>query len=270
LTNQWALILQIQDSSSTSPVVGEQGHSTAITTSLQDLIAWMVDILTADAAMSNDGKFEPHSSVKWDEALDQIKSDIENTVKKSFDIPSQPFKDPLTLRVETVDEIVAAIQKSLEKDFSDSPPFTIQRLAELIAEPNALYGRAFVYKYLLAMRQVLSVSSTIDQYPEDVIRQDLKNSSNHQDKAPDGGVYLTKISWVVDTGTPPPACLDDDQGEQGDQGQPPKHKQPRVDSYNAGTDAVKDSTSSAQTGCDAEEKNGMETAPAAPSVVADN
>lgn len=103
--------------------------------------------------------------------------------------------------------------RTLRDDFAAGPPFTLQRLAELLAEPNALYSPSEVYKYLLAIRRVLSVSSTTSQYPEDALREELKRSKSQPENAPEGGVHLTKISWVVDTGTPPPSSLDDDDDE---------------------------------------------------------
>ncbi|KAH6918959.1 PPP4R2-domain-containing protein, partial [Coprinopsis sp. MPI-PUGE-AT-0042] len=60
------------------------------------------------------------------------------------------------------EEAKQAINDQLDA-FDDNPPFTIQRLAELLLDPKAYYNS--VGKYLRAVEKTLLVTSTIDAYP---------------------------------------------------------------------------------------------------------
>ncbi|KAK9476523.1 hypothetical protein V1514DRAFT_298307 [Lipomyces japonicus] len=114
--------------------------------------------------------------------------------------------------------------------FDDAPPFTLQRLAELILYPQRHYGNSSSSsgggrelsgsrdKYLRALERVLSVTSrTTDfQLPDtntvtgttghdhivngngDAIAGTYLQASNNE------MVILSPISWLIDTGTPPP------------------------------------------------------------------
>ncbi|MCJ1439334.1 hypothetical protein MMC27_008726 [Xylographa pallens] len=59
--------------------------------------------------------------------------------------------------------LYSAIQTTLTSKFSASPPYTIQRLAELVLRPSSHYRT--LPSYLRALDRVLSVSSTADIFP---------------------------------------------------------------------------------------------------------
>jgi len=60
--------------------------------------------------------------------------------------------------------VLQYITETLESsDFETSPPFTIQRLAEIVHQPFAHYTR--LEKYLRAVERVVSVTSTVQDYP---------------------------------------------------------------------------------------------------------
>lgn len=70
----------------------------------------------------------------------------------------------------------------LEQDFANSPPYTIQRLAELVLEPRRHYR--FLPAYLRALDRVVSVSSPISDFPLPTL-----NPARHT--ATNGGGFLT-------------------------------------------------------------------------------
>ena len=59
--------------------------------------------------------------------------------------------------------LYSTIQKTLTSKFSVSPPYTVQRLAELVLRPSSHYRT--LPSYLRALDRVLSVSSTADGFP---------------------------------------------------------------------------------------------------------
>ncbi|KAL8798496.1 MAG: hypothetical protein Q9182_006619 [Xanthomendoza sp. 2 TL-2023] len=104
--------------------------------------------------------------------------------------------------------LLSSVQSNLRKSFSDAPPHTAQRLAELVLRPRSHYRT--LPSYLRALDRVVSVSSALTIFP-------LANtaSSTHgsylngtitpvggNDSGPDetlGGAALTPIPWLRET-----------------------------------------------------------------------
>ncbi|KAK4539729.1 hypothetical protein LTR36_010382 [Oleoguttula mirabilis] len=98
----------------------------------------------------------------------------------------------------------------LEHDFSQSPPYTIQRLAELVLHPKRHYR--FLPAYLRALDRIVSVSSPISDFPLPMLQRPvnggfLTNGDSSQvngitereslgsDESL-GGALLTPIPWL--------------------------------------------------------------------------
>ncbi|KAK5121296.1 hypothetical protein LTR85_005462 [Meristemomyces frigidus] len=81
----------------------------------------------------------------------------------------QPVQPPDSIETEPgtlPPELLSLYQSStriLEHDFSQSPPYTIQRLAELVLHPKRHYR--FLPAYLRALDRIVSVSSPISDFP---------------------------------------------------------------------------------------------------------
>lgn len=60
--------------------------------------------------------------------------------------------------------LLSNINQKLINGFPDSPPFTVQRLAELLVNPTEFYPSDQPQKFLSALERVLSVSSTIEDF----------------------------------------------------------------------------------------------------------
>lgn len=99
----------------------------------------------------------------------------------------------------------------LEHDFAQSPPYTIQRLAELVIHPRKHYR--FLPAYLRALDRVVSVSSPISNFPLSTVAATanggfLTNGDSNQvngtsDLGSDeslGGALLTPIPWLRNNG----------------------------------------------------------------------
>lgn len=135
----------------------------------------------------------------WDEIAQLIIFKVRHIVEHNFDPNLSAFEDPLTRTSMTVLDM----EKQIELLLKDGPPFTMQRIAELLIDPNAQYGRPFVYKYLRALISALSVSSRInDYYPLDMEEEIALSKSQNPIDSEKPTVVLTDISWVVDTGRP--------------------------------------------------------------------
>ncbi|KAK9326279.1 PPP4R2-domain-containing protein [Lipomyces orientalis] len=104
--------------------------------------------------------------------------------------------------------------ETLNTTFPQAPPFTIQRLAELVEQPNRHYGTHARDKYLRAIERIVSVESSVGDFGI----AGFGSSSNAGSSRNSGtvgalsgnvlngntGVVLSPIAWLVDTGTPPP------------------------------------------------------------------
>ena len=91
-------------------------------------------------------------------------------VKSNFSPPGSTsfedyrYLDPLTKESFSIKDLVANINQKLTDNFLDSPPFTVQRLAELIVNPTTFYSSDQPQKFLSALGHVLSVSSTTEDF----------------------------------------------------------------------------------------------------------
>ncbi|KAK9375897.1 PPP4R2-domain-containing protein [Lipomyces chichibuensis] len=104
---------------------------------------------------------------------------------------------------------------TLNTSFPNAPPFTIQRLAELVERPNRHYGTHARDKYLRAIERVVSVESSVGDFGMAALGNSTNAGSNNRNSGTVGaltgnvlnentGVILSPIAWLVDTGTPPP------------------------------------------------------------------
>ncbi|KAI7239194.1 hypothetical protein KC330_g2023 [Hortaea werneckii] len=100
--------------------------------------------------------------------------------------------------------------RALEHGFPQSPPHTIQRLAELVLEPKKYYR--FLPSYLRALDRVVSVSSPLSDFPLPTLQADntggfLTNGDSSQANGITereglgsdeslGGALLTPIPWL--------------------------------------------------------------------------
>lgn len=92
--------------------------------------------------------------------------------------------------------MIASINDTLNTTFSIAPPHTVQRLAELLQRPNEHYRS--LSKFLRAIQRVISVSSTVDQFPlPSAVESQSPGMLNilGSDESL-GGALLTPISWL--------------------------------------------------------------------------
>jgi hypothetical protein len=139
---------------------------------------------------------------QWTKLVPEIEKLVDRNISEKFEPFEAEIEDPLTGIKHTVPEVVAELKQMLNQ-FDNGPPFTIQRLCELIVEPNKYYGSAYVFKYLDALRSVLSVASSTDEYPYIDIKEELSSTcaaNNNNVNYSESGVVMSEISWIVDTG----------------------------------------------------------------------
>jgi len=103
----------------------------------------------------------------------------------------------------------------LERDFSDSPPYTIQRLAELVLHPTKHYR--FLPSYLRALDRIVSVSSPVSNFPLPTLAPNANGGFLTNGDGPQingvaereglgsdeslGGALLTPIPWIRNNNT---------------------------------------------------------------------
>lgn len=119
--------------------------------------------------------------------------------------------------------------KILQYDFAESPPYTIQRLAELVLRPKRHYR--FLPAYLRALDRIVSVSSPVSDFPLPALHVAsnggfLTNGDSQVNGITDreglgsdeslGGALLTPIPWLRNQSsvlTPTSASESNSQGE---------------------------------------------------------
>lgn len=92
-------------------------------------------------------------------------TDKENAPPASDRPPVPPFNSadaPYVLPLELA-QLHQSIKDTLQKSFTDHPPYTLQRLSELILQPKKHYR--FLGPYLRALDRVVNVSSNVNHYP---------------------------------------------------------------------------------------------------------
>lgn len=86
--------------------------------------------------------------------------------------------------------------------FQKSPPFTLQRMAELLTEPFKFYPQNQLAKFLRALERVMLVSSSIDDYGQvSVDIHDVPTVEDGEKIKPDTGIVLTPIPWITEADT---------------------------------------------------------------------
>ncbi|KAG0635629.1 hypothetical protein HOY80DRAFT_981271 [Tuber brumale] len=127
-------------------------------------------------------------------------------------VPAFPSPSPAPLVKETTppppealdseDEILlASLSNILTTQFDAAPPYTIQRLSELICYPNAHYKS--LSKYLRAIQRVLSVSSPTTAFPlPQSVVDSMPNGAASFNLGSDeslGGALLSPIPWLAES-----------------------------------------------------------------------
>lgn len=132
-------------------------------------------------------------------------SNSDNTLPYSDSIEPQPGTLPPDLL-----SLYTSSRHVLEKEFAHSPPYTIQRLAELALHPKKYYR--FLPAYLRALDRIVSVSSPVSDFPLPSLYPTLNGGFltngdlNHANGSSDpqglgsdeslGGALLTPIPWL--------------------------------------------------------------------------
>lgn len=116
--------------------------------------------------------------------------------------PARPNSDPL----ESYPDLAASYQSSihiLKTSFGTNPPYTIQRLAELVLDPKRHYR--FLPPYLNALDRIVSVSSPTTAFPlpQQVVTNGILQTNGDEEKFNStsgdeglGGALLTPIPWL--------------------------------------------------------------------------
>ncbi|KAG0171206.1 protein phosphatase 4, regulatory subunit 2 [Apophysomyces sp. BC1034] len=138
-------------------------------------------------------------TIPWSDLKEIIKS----TVLKHCELMEHCTSDAAAIT--NIDNIKTNIIHCIDRH--SGPPFTIQRLCELIIEPRRHY--AMFIKYLHAIEKVLFVTSTWHEYPENLPKtngaQDDHSSSNQgalfATRALHDGVELEPISFDTSPST---------------------------------------------------------------------
>ena len=125
---------------------------------------------------------------------------IPNSQTSALQLPEGTLPPPLL-------SFYTNLKTNLSTSFSDAPPYTIQRLAELVLYPTTHYRT--LPAYLRALDRTISVSSNSDVFPLPSSGLDTINSASngaflasstgppHADDF--NGAALTRIPWLRDT-----------------------------------------------------------------------
>lgn len=126
--------------------------------------------------------------------------------------PPQLATEPGTLPPELL-SLYQSSTRILEYDFAQSPPYTVQRLAELVLRPRKHYR--FLPAYLRALDRIVSVSSPVSDFPLPTLHSSLNGGfltngeaqvngiSEREGLGSDeslGGALLTPIPWLRSQG----------------------------------------------------------------------
>jgi hypothetical protein len=159
------------------------------------------------------------------------------------DMPPPPSQqpaptDPDDLTVALPPELLTMYQSSiraLQYEFAHSPPYTVQRLAELTLRPKRHYR--FLPAFLRALDRIVSVSSSVSEFPlpppnppvngflsngESPANSSSSSSSERHGLGSDealGGALLTPIPWLRNQGnvlTPSSAASSQEPGAGGE------------------------------------------------------
>ena len=91
-----------------------------------------------------------------------------------------------------------SIKRNLSNTFAEKPPYTIQRLAELLLVPDKNYKT--LPAFLRAVDRVVSVSSTSDIFPLPYAAVDTNGVLGHSPEDFNGAA-LTRIPWLREEGS---------------------------------------------------------------------
>ncbi|KAG5361368.1 Serine/threonine-protein phosphatase 4 regulatory subunit 2 [Yarrowia sp. C11] len=158
---------------------------------------------TAGAISSLKAAIEDGSMPSWPEQRSHVQQLIKE-ICQSYD----PIKDGMVVNAvtghqEEAQEQISRIVSLLDApQFHSSPPFTMQRMAELLTEPFKYYPQNQQAKFLRALERVLLVSSSIDDYGAvSVDIHDVPTVEDGEKIKPDTGIVLTPIPWISEEDT---------------------------------------------------------------------
>lgn len=139
----------------------------------------------------------------WEEQRGHVQQLIKE-ICESYD----PIKDGMVVNAvtghqedaqEQINRIVGLLDAP---QFHSSPPFTLQRMAELLTEPFKYYPQNHLAKFLRALERVMLVSSSIDDYGQvSVDIHDVPTVEDGEKIKPDTGIVLTPIPWITEEDT---------------------------------------------------------------------
>ncbi|GAC95427.1 hypothetical protein PHSY_003003 [Pseudozyma hubeiensis SY62] len=126
------------------------------------------------------------------------RADVINFYPSKRSLPSTTSIPPLS--PDTIDTQTSILYSMLD-DFDTQPPFTIQRLCELIVSPTAHYSSA--HKWIAAIKRCLSVTATRDAFPISPVQAPVGIMTNgtHQEGAA-GGVEVSELEMDRMDGLP--------------------------------------------------------------------
>lgn len=116
-------------------------------------------------------KFIVHKIISRIECI----SDIANELDDKYDIRTEGINVP-----KSINDSKLIIVKSISDKFMSCPPFTIQRIAELLADPShqgyKLTNNTEIFKYVNALRKLFLVSSNTDHFPTPLFESDQQQA----------------------------------------------------------------------------------------------
>lgn len=126
------------------------------------------------------------------------RADVINFYPSKRSLPTTSSIPPLS--PDTIDTQTSILYSMLD-DFDTQPPFTIQRLCELIVSPTAHYNSA--HKWIAAIKRCLSVTATRDAFPISPVQAPVGIMTNgtHEEGAA-GGVEVSELEMDRMDGLP--------------------------------------------------------------------
>lgn len=141
--------------------------------------------------------------VSWGAFSERVVHKLDVILRKEYDSPADTKGSQASDIPESLEVLHKRIIARFQMLFSEDPPFTIVRLAEILLNPKGLYFTAA--KFLHAIDTVISVSSTHSQFVED---KGTENMGNGDHVTPDAvpvasgddsqTILLTKINWLTE------------------------------------------------------------------------
>ncbi|ODV67552.1 hypothetical protein HYPBUDRAFT_152452 [Hyphopichia burtonii NRRL Y-1933] len=149
-------------------------------------------------------QYVPRSSLEWgQDILPRIIARIESMSSASQNGEKYaPRPEGINLP-ESIMKSKDKIVRNLQGDFGESPPFTIQRISELLIDPKGqgyiLDNNVQLFKYFNSLTKLFVVSSSIIDFPPPTFETNKKKDPslvlNGTEKLPES-ISLIKIPWL--------------------------------------------------------------------------